>query len=136
MYTRENFKCVDGMYYVGDVIDADGNPWVEEHELDEIIADLNQPKPMTKKEIRSAINKAAYEFAQSLGYQVSDVNDGSYVTFSRDGNGDNTIDWSRSYHETCVLNWADAQTQADAQAIDDYMKPIIEHYNNQYGAKH
>lgn len=92
---------------------------------------------MTKKEIRSAINKAAYEYAQSLGYQVSDDNDGSYVTFSRgDNNVDNSIDWSRSYHETYVLNWADDQTKADAQAIDDYMRPIIDKYNNQYGAKY
>jgi len=92
---------------------------------------------MNKKEIRNAINKAAYQFAESLGYQVSDDNDGSYVTFSRgDNNGDNTIDWSRSYHETCVLNWADDQTKTDAQAIDNHMGPIIEHYNNQYEAKH
>lgn len=41
MYTRENFKCVDGMYYVGDVIDVDGNPWVWGHELDKIIDELN-----------------------------------------------------------------------------------------------
>ena len=41
MYTRENFKCVDGMYYVGDVIDVDGNPWVWGHELDKIIKELN-----------------------------------------------------------------------------------------------
>ena len=91
---------------------------------------------MNKKEIRNAINKTAYQFAESLGYQMSDDNDGSSVTFSRgDNNGDNTIDWSRSHHETCVLNWADDQTKADAQTIDTHMKPIIEHYNNQYVAR-
>ena len=88
---------------------------------------------MNKKEIRNAINKAAYQYAESLGYQVSDDNDGSYVTFWKPGlGGEDTIDWSRSSHDTCVLNWASDQTKADAQAIDDYMKPIIEHYNNQY----
>lgn len=90
---------------------------------------------MNKKEIRSAINKAAYQYAESLGYQVSDDNDGAYVTFSRDGSVDNSIDWSRSYHETYVLNWADDQTKADAEYIDTHMKPIIEHYNSQYVAK-
>ena len=91
---------------------------------------------MNKKEIRNAINKAAYEFAQSLGYQISDDNDGSCVTFSRgDGNVDNAIDWSRSRHETYVLNWADDQTKSDADYIDTHMKPIIAHYNSQYTAK-
>jgi len=91
---------------------------------------------MTKKEIKNAINKAAYHYAQSLGYQVSDDNDGAYVTFSRgDNNVDNSIDWSRSYHDTIVLNWADDQTKADAEYIDTHMKPIIAHYNSQYKAK-
>lgn len=89
---------------------------------------------MNKKEIRNAINKAAYQFAESLGYQVSDDGDGSSVTFMKPDaeRGDDTIDWSRSYHETCVLNWASDQIHSDAQAIDAHMKPIIEHYNNQY----
>lgn len=88
---------------------------------------------MNKKEIRNAINKAAYQYAESLGYQVSDDNDGSYVTFWKPGlSGEDTIDWSRSSHDTCVLNWANDQTKADAQAIDAHMKPIIEQYNNQY----
>lgn len=88
---------------------------------------------MNKKEIRSAINKAAYVFAESLGYQISDDNDGSTVTFMRpECSIDDSIEWSRSYHETCVLNWASTQTQADAEAIDTHMKPIIEYYNSQY----
>ena len=88
---------------------------------------------MNKKEIRNAINKAAYQYAESLGYQVSDDNDGSYVTFWKPGlSGEDTIDWSRSSHDTCVLNWASDRIKADAQAIDAHMKPIIEQYNNQY----
>lgn len=88
---------------------------------------------MNKKEIKSAINKAAYQFAESLGYQVYDDGDGSSVTFTKpDARGDDSIEWSRSYHDTCVLNWASPQTQEDAEAIDAHMKPIIEHYNNQY----
>ncbi len=38
---------------------------------------------MTKKEIKNTINKAVYQFVESLGYQISDDNDGSYVTFSK-----------------------------------------------------
>lgn len=92
---------------------------------------------MNKKEIRNAINKAAFVFAESLGYQVSDDNDGSSVTFMKPEAEtiDDSIEWSRSYHETCVLNWASDQTQADAELIDAHMKPIIEHYNSQYVAK-
>ena len=93
---------------------------------------------MNKKEIRNAINKAAYQFAESLDYQVYDDGDGSSVTFMKPDTErhDDTIEWHRSSHDTCVLNWASDQTKVDAQAIDDYMKPIIEHYNNQYVAKH
>jgi len=41
MYTKDDFKCVDGMYYVGDVIDVDGSPWVFEEDLELIILELN-----------------------------------------------------------------------------------------------
>jgi len=79
---------------------------------------------MTKKEIKSAINKAVYQFAESLGYMVSDNNDGSYVTFSKPDaeNADDMIDYSRSYHETYVLNWASDEAKADAEVIDGYAK--------------
>ena len=41
MCTKDDFKCVDGMYYVGDVIDVDGSPWVFEEDLELIILELN-----------------------------------------------------------------------------------------------
>lgn len=41
MYKKEDFKCVDGFYYIEDVIDVDGNPWVEEEQLELIILELN-----------------------------------------------------------------------------------------------
>ena len=89
---------------------------------------------MNKKEIKSAINKAAYAFAESMGYEVhDDEGDGTvsfvpvdYTTI------DDTITWHRSSHDTCVLNWSSDKTKADADMIDAHMKPIIEHYNNQY----
>jgi hypothetical protein len=92
---------------------------------------------MTKKEIKSAINKAVYMYAESLGYNMSDDNDGSSVTFYKDGysKSDDTIEYHRSYQETCVVNWASDEIKADADNIDAHMKPIIAHYNNMYVAR-
>jgi len=86
---------------------------------------------MTKREIKSAINKAVYMYAESLGYQVSDDADGSYVTFYKDGTSraDDTIDYHRSYQETCVLNWASDEIKADADLIDAFAKNQMKQYN-------
>ena len=35
-------KCVDGLYYIGDLIDVDGNPWVERDQAIEIIRQVNK----------------------------------------------------------------------------------------------
>ena len=88
-------------------------------------------KRMTKREIRNAINKQVYQFAESLGYQMSDDGDGSTVTFMKPEaqTADDSIDWSRSYHETCTLNWASDQTKADAHQIDEFARRVIEQVN-------
>ena len=76
---------------------------------------------MTKKEIRNTINKAVYMYAESLGYQMSDDNDGSCVTFYKpEVSGRNAIDYHRSCHETYVLDWADDEAKADAARIDEF----------------
>jgi len=92
---------------------------------------------MNKKEIRNAINKAAYAFAKSLGYEIhDDEGDGTVLFAPHDyTSADDTITWHRSHHDTCVLNWSSDKTKADADAIDAHMKPIIEQYNNQYTPK-
>jgi hypothetical protein len=92
---------------------------------------------MNKKEIKNAINKAAYAFAESLGYEMHDDGMGGSVTFMKPDikRHDDTIDWHRSSHDTCVLNWSSDQIKSDADAIDAHMKPIIEQYNNQYQPK-
>jgi hypothetical protein len=89
---------------------------------------------MNKKEIRNAINKAAYEYAKSLDYEVhDDEGDGTVLFVPVDyTSADDTITWHRSHHETCVLNWASDSIKFDAGLIDMHMKPIIEHYNAQY----
>ena len=89
---------------------------------------------MNKKEIKSAINKAAYAFAESMGYEIHDDEGDGTVSFipHEYTTIDDTITWHRSSHDTCVLNWSSDQIKSDADAIDAHMKPIIEHYNNQY----
>jgi hypothetical protein len=79
---------------------------------------------MTKKEIKNAINKAVYQYAESLGYDMSDDNDGSSVTFYKDGysKADDTIEYHRSYQYTCVVNWASDEIKADAELINEFAK--------------
>jgi hypothetical protein len=85
---------------------------------------------MTKKEIKSVINKAVYQFAESLGYQISDDNDGSYVTFYKPNlPGKDTIDYHRSYQTTAVLNWASDKVKADAELIEAYADEQRRKYN-------
>lgn len=84
---------------------------------------------MTKKEIRSAINKAVYLYAESLGYEMSDDNDGSYVTFCKPGSKmDDSIDYHRSYHEAYVMNWASDEAKADEKLIDSFAKEQMAKY--------
>jgi DNA-binding helix-hairpin-helix protein with protein kinase domain len=92
---------------------------------------------MNKKEIKSAINKAAYAFAESMGYEVHDDEGDGTVSFvpHEYTTIDDTITWHRSSHDTCVLNWSSDKTKADADAIDAHMKPIIEQYSDQYTPK-
>jgi hypothetical protein len=89
---------------------------------------------MNKKEIRSAINKAAYAFAESLGYEMHDDEGDGTVSFvpHEYTTIDDTITWHRSSHDTCVLNWSSDKTKADADTIDAHMKPIIKYLNDQY----
>ena len=79
---------------------------------------------MTKKEIKSAINKAVYQYAESLGYNMSDDNDGSSVTFSKPDMKDayDSIEYHRSYQETCVVNWASDELKSDADLINEFAK--------------
>ena len=89
---------------------------------------------MNKKEIKSAINKAAYALAESMGYEVHDDEGDGTVSFvpHEYTTIDDTITWHRSSHDTCVLNWSSDKTKADADAIDAHMKPIIKYLNDQY----
>lgn len=89
---------------------------------------------MNKKEIKSAINKAAYALAESMGYEVhDDEGDGTVSFVPVDYTSiDDTITWHRSHHDTCVLNWSSDKTKLDAAHIDAHMKTVIEFYNDLY----
>jgi hypothetical protein len=39
--TLKDLKCVDGFYYIGHLVDVDGNPWVEEVDAQAILDQLN-----------------------------------------------------------------------------------------------
>jgi hypothetical protein len=89
---------------------------------------------MNKKEIRNAITKAVCEYVTTnLGYLVDDDGFHGSLTFQKpDTSIDESIEWNRTYQEAVTLNWASDDTKHDAELIDKYMKPIIEHYNSQY----
>ena len=38
---KQDFKCLDGLYYIGNILDIDGNPWVDEEQLELIIEEIN-----------------------------------------------------------------------------------------------
>ena len=38
---KQDFKCVDGLYYIGNILDIDGNPWFDEEQLELIIEEIN-----------------------------------------------------------------------------------------------
>jgi len=93
---------------------------------------------MNKKEIKSAINKAAYQYAETLGYNIIDEEGDGSVLFALPNytRACDTITWHRNYQETCVTDSANDKTKVDANLIDAHMKPIIEYYNNQYKPKY
>ena len=38
---KSDLKCIDGFYYIGDIIDVDGNPWVDEETVELILLEVN-----------------------------------------------------------------------------------------------
>jgi hypothetical protein len=41
MFTKDNFPQHDGLYYVGNIVDVDGDGWVDEEQIELIIEELN-----------------------------------------------------------------------------------------------
>lgn len=40
-FVKEDFVCKHGFYYVGHVVEMDGNEWVDEEQLELILLELN-----------------------------------------------------------------------------------------------
>lgn len=82
---------------------------------------------MNKTEKRKYINKSVYTFAKALGYDMSDDNNGHYVTLSKPGTrkSDETIEYSRSGHDACCVNWASEEVQRDTDKINEFIKILM-----------
>ena len=87
---------------------------------------------MTKSEQKKHINKSVYAFVEALGYQISDDNDGSYVTFSKSNFTSyyDTIDYHRSYQEANVMKGACDESVADVDKINKFVSVM----KNQFAA--
>ncbi len=81
---------------------------------------------MTKTEQKKHINKSVYAFVEALGYQISDDNDGSYVTFSKSNFTSyyDTIDYHRSYQEAMVMKGACDESKTDADKINEFVRLV------------
>ena len=81
---------------------------------------------MTKSEQKKHINKSVYAFVEALGYQISDDNDGSYVTFSKSNFTSyyDTIDYHRSYQEAIVMKGACDESVTDADKINEFVRLV------------
>ena len=82
---------------------------------------------MDKSEIRKAINKAVFEFAESLGYMIDDHGEGGRVTFTKPDAKtiDDSIEYSRSQQSTCTLNWASKTAKVDETKIEKFIESIV-----------
>ena len=69
MYTKKDFKCVDGFYYIGNVIDIDGNPWVEEEQLELIIMELNNGSEIEEMKLDKSV--AFIQFINNINDSVN-----------------------------------------------------------------
>ena len=79
-----------------------------------------------KKSGKKHINKSVYAFVEALGYQISDDNDGSYVTFSKTNfkSYDDMIDYHRSSHYADVLKWVCDESKTDADKINEFVRLV------------
>jgi len=70
MYSKSDFKCQEGMYYVGDVVDVDGNPWVDEETLELILLELNNGAEVKKIDLPNHIGYVPFtpNFSDSINF--------------------------------------------------------------------
>ena len=88
---------------------------------------------MNKTELRKNINKSVYQFVESLGYTMSDDNDGSYVTFTKIGsNWRDSIDYMRSSQYVISDKNCSDEIKVDLKIIEDQIDVIKDFWNKQF----
>ena len=78
---------------------------------------------MNKTERRKLTNKLVYKYAESLGYEV-DMTETDVNFISSSGNMDDHIEYRRSSHSVCCLNWACEKTLNDTVLIESYVDKL------------
>ena len=78
---------------------------------------------MTKTERNKTINKLVYKYAESLGYEV-DMTEIDVNFISESGNMNDHIEYRRSSHSVCCLNWACEKTLNDTVLIESYIDKL------------
>lgn len=78
---------------------------------------------MTKTERNKTINKLVYQYAESLGYEV-DMTEIDVNFIPASGNIDDSIEYRRSIHSVCCLNWACIKTQKHVESIESYIDTL------------
>lgn len=88
---------------------------------------------MNKTELRKNINKSVYQFVESLGYTMSDDEDGSYVTFTKIGSSwKDSIDYMRSYQYVIAADDCSDEIKVDLKIIEDQIDVIKNFWNKQF----
>lgn len=82
---------------------------------------------LNKTQARKQINKEMYEFAESLGYDVSD-SDGGRVTFSKGLGWEDDIEYSRSSFDICYSGNAKAEIKYDCTLMENKVLMLIKKY--------
>jgi len=79
---------------------------------------------MTKKEKQKEINKAVFEFAATLGYEILDEDGAGRITFSKPSNMDwhETIEYHKSRHNACTMDFTSHEVKTDCELINIYAK--------------
>ena len=91
---------------------------------------------MTKKELQKSITKAFCEYINTNfpEYTIDESEGGrlAIVDTTAKNVADNSIEYSRSYHDLCVLNWTSSKVKKDAAVMESYLKQLVEMMNKKY----
>lgn len=88
---------------------------------------------MNKTELRKNINRSVYQFVESLGYTMSDDEDGSYVTFYKIGSDwKDCMDYMRSDQYVITNKDCNDEVKKDEKIVEEQIKVIKDYWNKQF----